>query len=893
MSESHTGAIGVVGLDDLPAILKSLGVDVIARSDFNESAKEINNTLKRGPIPVVVRDSRTPGLKPWTDRIANKFGAKVIILRDPLNPILDSLALDYIDLPTTVNDILSVAEMAPVSGGSRLITGGMEAAPGRHTTNGFRQMIPAATVQPGAHPRQHAPAPVQHAQPAPVQQQQQQQGVPQYQQPMDRGPEQVTEAVPFQQQMPSVPQRWVDPSQHRAAPVAETVPPRSAAPSQQMSQEQSWNTSEDDSWHTSDPSNDGDFGVPQSSGLAQPVAQPPEQPGTPDWHAQAQSPAQSGTDEWGTDWHTPSQGEMQAPAQRWNTTWSAAPAQADGHAQPEQATPWGDHQESAQTRWDAPAPAQPEQGFFEGEDAAQGWSTEAPAQQFQEPVQQQQFQQPAQAQQGAYEWEDPAQDWSTEAPAQQFQEPVQQQQFQQPAQAQQGAYEWEDPAQDWSTEAPVQQFQEPVQQQQFQQPAQAQQGAYEWEDPAQGWNAEAPAQQFQQQQQQQFQEPAQQWAPHVTEPATAAPGNEGWATPSRHGQTGWEQQESAPAPSRQEAQGWENSPSTNPHRPTWETQQAENPGPGATEIFDAQAADRFTGTGRNGMGLGSLVISFSGKGGVGKSTNAIALARMASEAGLKTILIDGNSGQGDLITYLRLTEKNLPTIYDAAITGDPRRAVLSPDEINRHRTPQQGHVSFGFVAAPPEEIANASVVTNSVYAAVIEFCRKQADLVVLDTQILESDDKTGVIGTVLLPALLGDAWGLGISDMSTTGVNNLNNRLVKLVRDQVPTDRLMLAFNRIDSLDEEPVVDQVAGRLTSRASYVGYVLEDRAIKGAMKSGVIDPRNEMLDSMASKVLYRVTGNDVFRRMSETPPSTHQGKARKGFMATLMGMVGGKK
>jgi Mrp family chromosome partitioning ATPase len=317
--------------------------------------------------------------------------------------------------------------------------------------------------------------------------------------------------------------------------------------------------------------------------------------------------------------------------------------------------------------------------------------------------------------------------------------------------------------------------------------------------------------------------------------------------------------------------------------------------PDSSGIFDDFEASRLQGTGRSAAGLASFIISYSGKGGVGKSTASLQMAHKAAAAGLKVVLIDGNSGQGDLRTYLRLNRTDLPTIYDAAI-GPIKNAILTPDVINRHREQNLGEVKFAFIAAPPDDINDPDVVTHDVYRRVIEFARRNSDLVIMDTQIIESADRTGVVTQLILPALVHDAWGVGVTDMTNVGVNNLNNRLRKFLREEVPIDRLMVMINRV-----HPEQLEMASKATTyfhdKATFLGSVEMDAGIGQDMNAGRINIANAQLGSIMSKILLRVTGNEFFRPEAEgaAAPSaarTASGRKAKPALASVPKPAGEK-
>ncbi|HEX9089639.1 MAG TPA: AAA family ATPase [Arthrobacter sp.] len=318
-------------------------------------------------------------------------------------------------------------------------------------------------------------------------------------------------------------------------------------------------------------------------------------------------------------------------------------------------------------------------------------------------------------------------------------------------------------------------------------------------------------------------------------------------------------------------------------------------GPDASSVFDSFEAAKLHGTGRSASGLASLVIVWSGKGGVGKSTNSLELAALAAETGARVILIDGNSGQGDLRTYLRLNRTDVPTIYSAAL-GNIAGSVLSPAAINNAElspgVPARqglGEIKFGFVAAPPEDIEDGEIVTNATYRAVIEHCRRNADIVIMDTQIIEAIDRTGVLTDLLIPAFVQDAWGVGVADMNAPGVNSLNARLRKFAANGVAPDRQMIIVNKVPEAQIEDAA-KLESYFAGRARFLGTVTEDSGIRDNMNAGRIEVTNPQMRAALATALYTVTGNDEFRRISEVPsPAAATGATvRKiGFWGRMTG------
>ena len=272
-------------------------------------------------------------------------------------------------------------------------------------------------------------------------------------------------------------------------------------------------------------------------------------------------------------------------------------------------------------------------------------------------------------------------------------------------------------------------------------------------------------------------------------------------------------------------------------------------------------------TGGRGAGrLAPVVVVFAGKGGVGKTSTALATAYRAVKVGHieRVIAVDANRGQGDFAAYLRVRGAHLPSVYDVAMGADPRSAIITPDVLAQARGGRLADLGFGVVLAPKDDQANPALVTTAVYQQVIDLARRVADLVVVDTQIVESFDTSGLIDELVKPLLAGqNGWGLAISDSSAPATDNVKNRIHRFFEFGVTRDRLMFLFNRIDpsaSVDQaifEPVVRQYA-------QLVGVVPEESQTEAAINGGGMPADDSSLAEAIDRVLGRVTGLQAFDR-----------------------------
>ncbi|WP_277209223.1 AAA family ATPase [Isoptericola croceus] len=260
---------------------------------------------------------------------------------------------------------------------------------------------------------------------------------------------------------------------------------------------------------------------------------------------------------------------------------------------------------------------------------------------------------------------------------------------------------------------------------------------------------------------------------------------------------------------------------------------------------------------------GQVAITVAGKGGVGKSSFAVAIAAKAASAGLRAVVIDANRGQGDQWKYLRVpASQSVPSIYDAAvghISYDD--LILTPDRLNPVRPAIADPLTFSVVLAPPEHLSDPDVVTTDVYAQAVQAARAAYDLVVIDTQIVEATDTSGLIDGLVVPLLRSGAWAVGISDTSKPGIDNLISRFKAFRAAGVDPDRMLVTFNRIGAdLAVDPA--QLRALFSGIGSYAGHVTEDTRVMAAMNSGQSPAEIPTLSGVLDHICFAVTGHTDF-------------------------------
>lgn len=264
-----------------------------------------------------------------------------------------------------------------------------------------------------------------------------------------------------------------------------------------------------------------------------------------------------------------------------------------------------------------------------------------------------------------------------------------------------------------------------------------------------------------------------------------------------------------------------------------------------------------------------IIVSMASKGGVGKTTIATALAERAARAGLKVTLIDGNRGQGGIRKFLRVNER-VVSIYDAAVRNDPKAAIAYPKEIAAARDPKLPQIGFAVVLAPPDALADPRVVTAQMYAEVVRYARSVSDLVILDTQISERFDTTGIIESVAIPAIGSDnGFGLGITDGSSEGVRNLAELLEHFSSIGIGREHLFSIVNKINYFDES-IVASFRSRYDPYSTFIGVVGADDDFQNKHNVGIIDVSDSSLAPALTAILRNATQDARFSPPSQEPP-----------------------
>ena len=257
-----------------------------------------------------------------------------------------------------------------------------------------------------------------------------------------------------------------------------------------------------------------------------------------------------------------------------------------------------------------------------------------------------------------------------------------------------------------------------------------------------------------------------------------------------------------------------------------------------------------------------VLMSVSGKGGVGKTTiGAVQSASFAHRyRGARVLLIDGNPGQGDIRRYLKLHWKATSDLPDITYyqRGQAWRDVVVSSGTLDELSSMQMPIPFDVVMAPAHGTeANTSTPPAELYLdlvrAVANDPEKTYDLIVIDTQIIETNYTGVMVYSLLVPLLREGAYVVGVFDNSTPGYKNTHQAL-QLLKDnsRAGADRFAYIANMLDA------AIQLQGDSLDGVWMAGQIPMDVAVQQIV-SGMEDASQSIeLFSTMSRLFERVLG-----------------------------------
>lgn len=280
---------------------------------------------------------------------------------------------------------------------------------------------------------------------------------------------------------------------------------------------------------------------------------------------------------------------------------------------------------------------------------------------------------------------------------------------------------------------------------------------------------------------------------------------------------------------------------------------------------------------------GILVVVVAGSGGVGKTSTAIDLAKVASETlnpvtGKKTrvVLVDANRGQPDVHKRMRLPEGVLPTVYDTAATGQPSASFVLPAAYNPYRAASIDQpLSFACVFGPLSMDADATPAY--AYGQAIDYARANADIVIVDTQIIEAT-QSDLFREVLIPRLRDDGWLVAAYDHKGTSKDNIFERLSELVgRDGVPRSHVLIVARNVYAFPQE-AVEQVEQMIGGNGTFAGAMLHDDTYERETDIGRFRTDLPSIAPVIGRLLQAITGNHAYAQNVAAAEQTEQKKTR---------------
>src|SRR5699024_8821143 len=260
-----------------------------------------------------------------------------------------------------------------------------------------------------------------------------------------------------------------------------------------------------------------------------------------------------------------------------------------------------------------------------------------------------------------------------------------------------------------------------------------------------------------------------------------------------------------------------------------------------------------------------IIVVGARKGGVGKTSTSLGIAQRGAECGLKVVLVDANMGQGGSVSVrLRIHKAgNLPTIYDAAMSNNPRRSFIMPEEVNevRNQLDNLDDVAFSLVQAPTSQTSSREIVTNAAYLEVIRYAQRHADLVVVDTQIIEAEAHRpdSLFWDKLVPLIRNnEAWLVCVTEDDRESVKNTLETCRELSEGkQIPRSHILTIFNLFDP----GIVNTKSANRTLKAHSVPVGIIDRidSIKKRFSAGYTPTSIPEFIPVLNNVLRHVTGD----------------------------------
>jgi len=279
--------------------------------------------------------------------------------------------------------------------------------------------------------------------------------------------------------------------------------------------------------------------------------------------------------------------------------------------------------------------------------------------------------------------------------------------------------------------------------------------------------------------------------------------------------------------------------------------------------------------------LAKVIVTFSGKGGSGKTSTSMLVAKIAASANpdARVVLVDGNVGQGDIRSYLFSGHwpKDTPSISDYAIGARMSDCILPPSKI------PMDDIGF-YTLLAPEIDEDMGHIDASVYRKAIEELRPVSDLIVIDTQTAEVSGRSSLVNQAMIPIIRSEGgYGLCLFDSTQESVHNGTTLLQSYVNSGVDPSHLFAIFNR---LVISPSTEALVRLLGGLATLAGAVQD---MSSSINSAAIVrslPADSTYSQTILKVLSAVTGDSIYESaMQQLSFSDTSDEPVAGWMSQL--------
>ncbi|SDH34705.1 hypothetical protein [Microbacterium sp. 77mftsu3.1] len=239
-------------------------------------------------------------------------------------------------------------------------------------------------------------------------------------------------------------------------------------------------------------------------------------------------------------------------------------------------------------------------------------------------------------------------------------------------------------------------------------------------------------------------------------------------------------------------------------------------------------------------------------GGAGTTTLALLTAQTAAVAGLRVLLIDANSQQGDIASALRVSRAGFPAVGKAEVGN----LIVSAAQLNAARPASAPDVAFDVILAPAR--GEVAVAASSAYRAAIADARQAYDLIVVDSPVLVGSGEFE--RELILPAVTDGAWAAGLVVHDYSAIAATRSTFAALNARGLPAERTVMLGSRWPARDRN--AEQFTAMFGAYGMHAGFAFDDPNVSAQKSAGNLLVGSRALAPALAALLRQVTGKDVF-------------------------------